>query len=628
VVDESGQPLANAGVSARSPDRRPGDFGMPNLYDVVSAGGRFELKGVRAGTYVVLVQASDHVDQTISDVKVKTGATTDVGKVVLPAGGVARGVVVDASGTAIPGARVTAEQQDRGASFGGPHNREVATDGAGRFEMKGLPPGPIRLKAQHKRYAASAPVEVNIDPATGPAEARITLLEGARLEGTARRRDGGAVTGAMVQVMNTASPGLQPGMAPRADGTFEMERLTPGKSSVILLTGYSGRYHSVMSKDVELRDGETAHVDLTLMDVLVSGRLTRGGRPLGQYKVRFSGDTEMMMSIGGTIGVPPAAPGPPRMEAVTGPDGRYELLVGRAGTYSIRLEPQGREKGGLPAIPSVMVPDAEAFAHDIALPDWSLTGIVLDKESKRPIFDATVEARPVGATAGGASMRTEADGRFQVAVEPGSYRVRALAKGYVAQDSTMTLGSAPAERAFELVRGSTLKGHVRLAGGQGVEGAQVVALAGDAASSRNTNTLMDGSFAVEGLPAGSYRLFAGHPLGFALQDNMSLADPVEMTLSAGAKVRVQVKDERGAPLARTSVGFRVLGWGGTRVGIEDASAYGRSVTTDDEGILEMVLPLGAVDLVAWAGEKKLRGEAQIAVLPQTPDVTVTLKARR
>jgi protocatechuate 3,4-dioxygenase beta subunit len=629
VVDESGRPLPDCRAVARPAERQGGELVLPNLTDVVSTGGRFEITGVRAGTFVVQIQAADHIDKSVSDVRVTAGATTDVGKVVLSAGGVVQGLVTDSGSAPVAGARVTVQKARTTMYGGGPQNQEATTDGAGRFEIRGLPLGTAQLKAEHRRYAPSAPVEVSVDPAAGPAEARITLVQGGTLQGSARRRDGKPVSGAMVHMISSVSGfGAAMGAAVREDGSFLIEHVTPGKADVALLTGAAGRYNSVLSKEVDIRDGETTTIELTLMDVFVSGRVTRGGRPVANHLVRFEGGMQMTMGFGSGLGVSPRPSGPPRLEATSGADGRYELLVPAAGKYNVRVEPRGRERGGTPRIPEVTVPDAEAFLHDIPLPDWALTGVVVEKESTQPVNDAMVEARPAGGEPGGSVMTTIADGRFQLAVDPGSYRVRVVAPKFVAYETTMTLGGGNKEQAFELVRGGTLKGQVRTGGGQGVEGARVYALSSAGAGVRWALTGMDGSFAVEGLASGSYLLFAGHDSGFALQSGVSLAEsPADLTLSPGAKVRLVFKDDSGAPLARSDVRVDLLRMAGTTVGIEGKGAYGFNRRTDADGALEIRLPIAAVDVVAWATERKLRGEGQINVQPQMPDATVVLKPR-
>jgi len=633
VVDEAGRPVPNCRALARPSDRDTMDSMIATATDVVSAGGRFEMTRVRPGTFIVELRAADHIDKTVSDVKVTAGRTTDVGKIVLPAGGSVKGLVTDRGGAPVAGATVELHKQYNVGFGGGPERREASTDAGGRFELKGLPIGVTNLKARHRMFAPSTIVEVDVDPAVGPAEARITLLEGGTVQGTARRRDGKPVANAMVHV-NTpgASFGASTQAAVRADGTFVVEHASPGKAQAILLIGNGGHYTNVINRDIDVRDGETTNVDLTLTDVRVLGRVTRGGKAVSGHRIEFLSALSVKMGVavgGALLGFSPPSPGPERGGTTTGADGGYELLVPTAGKYRVMVSSLGRERTASPAQPEIVVPDGETFAHDVALPDWALVGTVVDKESGRPIDAARVEVRPPGGEPGGASVTTAADGRFQLAVEPGAYRVKVLAPKYVMRETDMTLGGVVAERTFDLDRGGTLKGRVITAGGQGIDLATVVALSPGGASARTTRSRIDGSFDVEGVTTGSYQIFAAHELGFAIKSEASFdAGPTDLAVSPGTKVRIRVKNAQARALGDTRVRVELLRLDGFVVGLESAGAYAVNVHTDADGGLEMTLPLGKAHVVAWATNEKLRGEAQINVQPQMPDTTIVLKAPR
>jgi hypothetical protein len=412
----------------------------------------------------------------------------------------------------------------------------------------------------------------------------------------------------------------------RPDGSFSIEHVTPGKGKAVLMAGRGGRYVNTVSQDIDVRDGQTTTVDLTLTDVRVSGRVTRGGKPVADYRVSFGGGVMMITSVGGMLAPPPSA-GLERLSGLTDADGRYELLVGAPGKYSISVSSQGREKTAIQRLAEVSVPDAETFTHDVVVPDWSLTGVVVDKETKQPLADAKVDVRPAGNVPGGAGLVTGLDGRYQIAVESGSYRVSASAPKYVAQNDTMTLGGAAVERTFELVRGGSVKGHVLTPGGLGADMAQVFALPTDGPSARTARALVDGSFVLDGLTAGSYQVFAAHALGFALQPVLSFDQPVELTLKPGTKTRLRFKDEKGVLLKDTSVSVELIRVDGTRVGIEQNGSYSSGRRLEGDPFAEMVLPNGTVDMVAWVADKKLRGEAHFTV-PSTDDVVITLKPAR
>ena len=56
--------------------------------------------------------------------------------------------------------------------------------------MRGVPPGTAQVRALHSAYTQGLVSGVEVDPARGPAEVRIVLTQGGRIEGRVRSRDG------------------------------------------------------------------------------------------------------------------------------------------------------------------------------------------------------------------------------------------------------------------------------------------------------------------------------------------------------------------------------------------------------------------------------------------------------
>ena len=126
------------------------------------------------------------------------------------------------------------------------------------------------MTATHPSYAAGQVAGLEVDPESGPAETRVVMSVGGRVQGSVRKRDG------------TPLPGLRLTAAPRRtqdesvyesgvsavvqnDGTFSMEHLAPGPASVVLTTQPSlGVSIGVQSKDVMVVEGQVATVDFTL----------------------------------------------------------------------------------------------------------------------------------------------------------------------------------------------------------------------------------------------------------------------------------------------------------------------------------------------------------------------------
>jgi beta-lactamase regulating signal transducer with metallopeptidase domain/protocatechuate 3,4-dioxygenase beta subunit len=626
VVSETGEPLRDCRLSARSTSGTEGGV----AHATPSPNGRFEVGRIGSGTYVLEVQASDHLDKAVPDVKMESGRTVDVGRVTLSRGGTVRGVVVDGSGEPIAGAEVRGSDQTRGFNN---FMRRATTDGTGRFEMRGLAPGTVQVTASHRRYAPSQNIDVVVDPAAPPADTRITLLEGGRVQGTARDRQGRSVEGAFAQINTRNVPfgGFRGNGPIHADGTFVVEHVAPGPAQAILMGGTGGRFTNLLSKDVEVRDGETTAVNLDLLETLVTGRLTRAGKPLANQRITLSGNFQAMMATGDRQVAPVTRSGPERMTGVTNAEGRYELIVTNPGKYRVEIasvrDTAAYSKGTGSAAPQdVVVPDAETFVYDVALPDYGFAGVVATKDGGEPIAEARVDVRPSDGSPGGAMMTTAADGRFQIAVAPGAYRVRVTAAKYVPQEAAITVGSAPLEQRYDLIAGATLRGTVRTGGGRGVDFARVVAVASDGTAARDTRTAADGSFALEGLPAGSYNVLAVHTAGFALDVGASLDARTDVVLHPSVKVHLTFDDAKGAPLPNTPVRIDMYKVDGAIVGTAGLhqTASGK---TDGTGVVDLPLPLGTLDVRVSASDDGLRGEARIVAAPDAGPATITLKPR-
>src|SRR5262249_17316794 len=155
----------------------------------VGAGdGRFTVEDLAEGTYVLQVMVPDRAPVSVSNLKVAPGATTDAGTIRTPRGGVVRGTVVDTAGSGIAGASggVRGPGQDI-ASWSDMF--VTLSEPGGSFEIRGIRPGKAGVQASHPSFAP-AKTDTEVDPAKGPAEVRLVLMQGGRIEGSARKRDG------------------------------------------------------------------------------------------------------------------------------------------------------------------------------------------------------------------------------------------------------------------------------------------------------------------------------------------------------------------------------------------------------------------------------------------------------
>ena len=597
VVDEAGRPVEAYRVSAQPADPEASmGFMMPPMKDVASPDGRFVLDDVAEGTYVVSVVAPERASATVSGVKVTPGVTSDVGRIRLGAGGTVRGIVVDSGGGPVGGATVTVRGPGRDyLSFG--LEPQAVSDSAGAFEVKGAPVGRADVVANHPDFAGGRATGIEVDPVKGPAEARIVLSRGGRVEGWVRKRDGTGIPGTTVRASSVGAGGgisFGPsGVRTRDDGSFVLEHVLAGRTRVMVMTEAPGG-RLVRSKEIDVREAETVTVEFIQRDILVSGRVTRSGAVASGLRVRLRNWGAGVMHVYGPgAGAPTPTSGPERMTAVTREDGSYEMLVDEPGRYSVNVASLD-DRINLPDR-FVDIPDADAHTLNLSYAGAILSGLVVDKENERPLIDVDVYAKPQkpeGSSGGSAS--TGPDGRFQLELEPGEYKVaaRTWEEGYGAAETEVTLGASEAEIRFALTRGLILSGKVVDAGGRGVAGVSVTARAGEGAgrSFGFARTLPDGSFKIGGLAAESHTVVASYSDqgAFGVRTGVVPGDKdVILALRPGGRVRLQVQASDGLP---------VDGAFATLVKISGIPAGGSGARTDAQGIAEFAVPAGTVEI--------------------------------
>jgi protocatechuate 3,4-dioxygenase beta subunit len=613
VVDDAGRPVDAFQVNANPVQREGMQGGMvisgPRFQSANGTDGRFVIEDLGEGTYVVNASATGRASANVSNLKVSAGSTTDAGTIRLLAGGTVRGTVTDSAGTPVPGAVVSARGPGRDFMFGS--EPQGVSDPSGAFEIGGVPAGTVEVVASHPNYADGRASGIEVDPVKGAAEARIVLSQGGRVEGWVRRRDNTGIAGAYVNVMPAPGAGPPPprsgpGMlVTTADGGFVAEHVPPGRATVTLMTRTGSGYTSAQFQDVEVREGETTPVEMRSRDILVSGRVTRGGAPLSAVRLTLRGERMMMMMFGGGGGEVPAAPaGPQRMTAVTGEDGTYEMIADQPGGARMMVERlDGR--GSFP-MRMVELPDADAYTLDLAFSGATLAGVVVDRETEQPIARAHVSASPAKPEAGamgGSRAETGEDGRFQIDLEPGDYKVNAGAENYGRADTEVTVGGAGADEVrLALSRGLTLSGRVIDTRGNGVPGLNVSAQAkgpdGETSSASFVTTLPDGSFQMGGLKDVPHRVVASSDVGlFATREGVSPGDKdVVLTLRPGGRVMVQVVDAEGRPVE-----------GAWATAVE----FGMGFRTDARGLVEVMTPAGTVEL--RANKERLEGRTTVTV---------------
>jgi protocatechuate 3,4-dioxygenase beta subunit len=396
-------------------------------------------------------------------------------------------------------------------------------------------------------------------------------LEGVVVDGDGKPIDGARVTLSRARGRNEEATApysfIQPkGAAVTAGGgRFRIEKLAAGDYRATAMADGWAPAH----KPVTIADKQTARVDLKLAagGLTLDGRvLDIGGGGVGGARVTAFGRA---LSGGGA---------PALFQAVSDGDGRYKMTLAK-GNYMLRAEAEGYAGTNEDAM--VM----RATTKDLRMvPAARIAGQVVERGSGQPVPNAEVTLTTALRSDYKPPRDTRADeqGRFEfTALEPGRYEVMGRKGALVGAGEIVGVAVAQTVDNIEVKvdRGFSISGRVKDDRGKGVVNTRVSAMRdtppwGQAA---RTRTNSDGSYALEGMLPGQYRLSAGDE-GFGpgrekaklLAANLT---NVDIVLLPGSKVTGRVLTAAGQPVegARVTAMFEMSMGGGSTTATSDGT---------------------------------------------------------
>jgi hypothetical protein len=222
--------------------------------------GSFEIDRLAPGTYSVLIRVPGNSMARVDGIKVRAGATTDAGEIVLARGLRLEGRVVrDDNGAACPGAVIRIDRGSGPASWSGQTSDAMTvSDVRGRFSLDALEAGRYVLTVDHPEFA---PLQrsVDLEAETATTDRELRLGNGGEIRGTVVDAEGLPLAGVDIFMFRGMRGYDRRVVATDEDGSFRFPRVAPG--SRVLMRSRSRTGFNSQIKTVEVRDGETAVVN-------------------------------------------------------------------------------------------------------------------------------------------------------------------------------------------------------------------------------------------------------------------------------------------------------------------------------------------------------------------------------
>lgn len=594
------------------------------------------------------------------------GDVVELGVIELEAGGSITGHVVDTSGAAIVGARISVDGRRSGSPRAGSlvtlvsssddrvGKSSVKTDASGNFRIDGVLPGANVVEGSLKAGAARVDVvsgEEAVDVEAG-SEAHVELTLKSRFEPQqivtilVEDPDGKPLPYAFVSVRSNFG---NTGMSSDEQGRARCGFLRGGREVDVTVTPPNGLYAAVVHEGAFL--GQTVTIRFAKSWPIPLSLVSEAERVIAKAKVRLH-----TVPSSGFLGFG-------RKRAVDLVSGEFEvaadgLVAGvhlPGSRFMIEVRTRGHEVQSFgPYEPAV----AKAGVKLTLVASPMVAGRVVDAVGK-PVVGAVVQLHrrpesqmiysgfPVWLNPRGMDRsETDADGGFELTVRgKQSFFLRSEAKGFAA---TMTAELAGEDFAgggkplrLELNQGGSIRGYVLRADGRSVGGSIVVANRGDGFAV-TTRVAADGRYEFEQLTPGEYQV---QRTGSDLSPNASssqnfLGRPVKQlaepncTVVVGEVTRCDL-GARHVYDAKLTAHIDIPGWSlaGQRVAIEFANVKEGQQSIDewharigDDGRFEVpLLPSGALRLRITDGRRMI--EAKVNMLPGENHFELAVEAK-
>jgi protocatechuate 3,4-dioxygenase beta subunit len=459
--------------------------------EITGADGRFELVGVKPGTYRVWAHRPGLGTSLIEEATLEGEADTRITLQIDPAPSL-EGRLVAPAGKPLAGKLWVMELDgSRTDQVSNVLKAESAADG--RFRLRDLPPGSHALAVSANGFT---PRRIEVTLPAGRAETvdlgDIELERGLTIRGHVVDKAGSAVASAKIVGWRMDIKGIVPEAISDADGSFVLPGLQPGGYSInVAAAGYGGLKRAVEA------GAENVVLALQPAGTITGQVVDERGTAVEAFRVSAQLQREATVDFFGF-----------HSQEFEGSGGRFTFEDVAEGAYRVEASAQGKQSGFVKDV--AVKPGATIDAGRIRLETGGvITGVVVDTRGA-PVAGATVVPKGTGLQRD-AEASSGLDGSFEIqAIPSGVLEVFASHPDFAAGKSeplTVDPDQGPATTRIVLSAGGRIEGHVRRRHGAGLSGRVNIYSDGLGQGRYSFGqgipiSAIDGSFVVEHAPVG------------------------------------------------------------------------------------------------------------------------------
>jgi hypothetical protein len=358
----------------------------------------------------LVAKASNFLETVMQGVEVREQYKNTGIRIVLVAGGLVEGVVVDDTAEPVSGAEVLVRDYGQGLK-----EHRAVTSPNGRFRVGNLAASDtVEIEVNHDEYGTYVQEDVPV----GSVDLRITLKSLGRIRGLVVDPSGAPVDAFSVQPQPQAKLS-DTKRRPKArtfnvgDGSFEYSGVPDGAYTVHVRCP---AYAVATVEGVQVTAGDIVDLGRIVLQEggTISGQVIEAetGRPVAGASVRVAGARFLPNQQG-------------KSTAVTGPDGSFSFAGLRDGTFTLEVSHDAFVKERVTGVDTKLPEKSHGLVIEMST-GGRITGTVTDLDGNLAADISVYLMSQGGSARDNRTGKTGRDGRFTFeSVSPGRYKLRA-----------------------------------------------------------------------------------------------------------------------------------------------------------------------------------------------------------